>query len=235
MVMHRHALQNNKLSWKAKGLLAHMLSMPDDWTFYREELVKHSTDGIDAVRSGMQELEKHGYLKRERYQTANGQFDWQTTVYETPEQNKKPLAEKPPVEKPLVENPPVDNPTVENPRLLSTDELSNDELSTDTPNIDVIPYVEIVNYLNAVAGKQYRHTTKKTRRLIKARYNENFRFQDFKNVIDKKAAEWKHGTMEKYLRPETLFGTKFEGYLNQETGTQNTMPGMSFDPAKDRF
>lgn len=51
--------------------------------------------------------------------------------------------------------------------------------------------------------------------------NENFTEEDFKKVIDIKTKEWKNDkTMCKYLRPETLFGTKFEGYLNQENTTQ---------------
>src|SRR5690625_5960316 len=77
--------------------------------------------------------------------------------------------------------------------------------------------VEIVSYLNDVTGKNYRHTTRKTQTLIKARLNEGFAVDDFKKVIDTKYAEWKNDSkMKKFIRPETLFGTKFESYLNQE-------------------
>ncbi len=76
-------------------------------------------------------------------------------------------------------------------------------------------YKEIIDYLNIVLGTKYRYTTKKTQDSIKARLNEKFTVDDFKTVIDKKAKEWKGTDMEIYLRPETLFGTKFEGYLNQ--------------------
>jgi predicted phage replisome organizer/uncharacterized phage protein (TIGR02220 family) len=78
-----------------------------------------------------------------------------------------------------------------------------------------IPYKEIIEYLNIRLGSNYRHTTNKTKDLIKARFNEGFGLDDFKNVIDKKCVEWINSDMEKYLRPETLFGTKFESYLNQ--------------------
>ena len=78
-----------------------------------------------------------------------------------------------------------------------------------------IPYKEIVEHLNIRTGSSYKHTTKKTKELIKARYNEGFTLDNFKEVIDKKCVEWMNSDMEKYLRPETLFGTKFEGYLNQ--------------------
>lgn len=79
-----------------------------------------------------------------------------------------------------------------------------------------IPYKEIIDYLNNRTGSNYKHTTKKTKDLIKARFNEGFNIDDFKTVIDKKCVEWINDeNMNKYLRPETLFGTKFEGYLNQ--------------------
>ena len=79
-----------------------------------------------------------------------------------------------------------------------------------------VPYKEIIEYLNQRTGANYKHTTNKTKDLIKARFNEGFTLQDFKIVIDKKCVEWMNTDMQKYLRPETLFGTKFEGYLNQE-------------------
>lgn len=80
----------------------------------------------------------------------------------------------------------------------------------------VLPYEEIINYLNLKANTHYRHNIKKTQSLISARFNENFTLNDFKRVIDNKVSEWKDTEMEKYLRPETLFGTKFESYLNQK-------------------
>ena len=80
----------------------------------------------------------------------------------------------------------------------------------------VLPYEEIINYLNLKANTHYRHNIKKTQSLISARFNENFTLDDFKRVIDNKVSEWKDTEMEKYLRPETLFGPKFESYLNQK-------------------
>ena len=77
------------------------------------------------------------------------------------------------------------------------------------------PYLEIISYLNEKAGTKFKFSTAKTRSVIHARLSEGFKVDDFKTVIDKKCAEWiGDPKMEKYLRPETLFGTKFEGYLN---------------------
>lgn len=80
---------------------------------------------------------------------------------------------------------------------------------------DNIPYHEIVNYLNQVTGAHYKPSSNKTKTCIHARWQEGFRLDDFKIVINKKYNEWVGTELEKYLRPETLFGTKFESYLNQ--------------------
>lgn len=92
--------------------------------------------------------------------------------------------------------------------------------TTSNTTLEEIPYVEIINYLNHATGKNYRSSTSKNKALIKARWNDGFTKEDFQKVIDTKVAEWKNSAdMSKYLRPETLFGTKFEGYLNQQANT----------------
>lgn len=95
-----------------------------------------------------------------------------------------------------------------------------------------IPYQEVTEYLNTKAGTNYRASSKKTRELISARINEGYTLEDFKIVIDKKTREWiNDNKMKGYLRPETLFGTKFEGYLNQpakELTTKDLAPFMDF-------
>lgn len=71
-----------------------------------------------------------------------------------------------------------------------------------------------IAYLNQKLGKNYKYVDKNTK-LVNARLKEGYTIDDFKTVIDKKVTEWQNGDMAKYLRPETLFGTKFDGYLNQ--------------------
>lgn len=79
---------------------------------------------------------------------------------------------------------------------------------------EAIPYKEIINYLNEKTGSAYRASSKATQEHIRARYREGYTLEDFKTVILKKSEEWVGTEMQQYLRPETLFGTKFEGYLN---------------------
>ncbi|MCP9069033.1 MULTISPECIES: conserved phage C-terminal domain-containing protein [Streptococcus] len=82
-------------------------------------------------------------------------------------------------------------------------------------SIDNIPYKEIIDYLNSKTGKKYRDNVQKNKSLIKARWSEGYRLEDFKQVIDNMVTDWSGTKYAKYLRPETLFGTKFDGYLNQ--------------------
>lgn len=99
---------------------------------------------------------------------------------------------------------------------------SKDILSSSNEQDDV-PYKEIIDYLNLKTSKSYKHSTSKTKSLIKARWNEGFKVDDFKKVIDNKCFEWiGNSDMAKYLRPETLFGTKFEGYLNENNVAPQT-------------
>lgn len=93
---------------------------------------------------------------------------------------------------------------------------------------DHAPYQEILDYLNSKVGTSYRASNKATQRLIKARSNEGFEVEDFKKVIDIKAAAWKGDPkMSQYLRPTTLFGTKFESYLNEPMPTRQ--PANPYD------
>lgn len=98
----------------------------------------------------------------------------------------------------------------------SIDKDSAGEILCPAKQNNSIPYQEIINYLNERLNSHYKVTTNKTQSQIRARFNEGFTLEDFKTVIDKKINEWNGTPMQKYLRPETLFGTKFEGYLNQE-------------------
>ncbi len=90
-----------------------------------------------------------------------------------------------------------------------------DSDTTDTDTVSVTETItEIIFYLNSVLNTRYRVNNKVTQKHINARLKEGYTVDDFKTVIDKKTAEWRGTEMEQYLRPETLFGTKFESYLN---------------------
>lgn len=89
-----------------------------------------------------------------------------------------------------------------------------------------LPFREIIEYLNDRTGSHYKPGTAATKRHIQARLREGFALEDFFTVIDTMCGEWLEDTrMRKYLRPETLFGTKFESYLNRApSGTARDRP-----------
>ena len=76
-------------------------------------------------------------------------------------------------------------------------------------------YSLVIDYLNRKASTNYRSTTKNTQSFINARVKEGYTVEDFKKVIDSKSKDWLNTEFDKYLRPSTLFGTKFENYLNE--------------------
>lgn len=84
---------------------------------------------------------------------------------------------------------------------------------------------EVVNHLNKKTGSHYMASSRNTVSLIKARMAEGHSVDDFKTVIDVKAAEWLGTDQEQYLRPETLFSAKhFESYLNQKPRARSGTP-----------
>ncbi|CDA11222.1 conserved phage C-terminal domain-containing protein [Intestinibacter bartlettii] len=87
--------------------------------------------------------------------------------------------------------------------------------------IDNNIYSRVIDRLNNLANKKYKSTTNKTKSLIDARLNEGFTEEDFYKVIAIKVKAWKDTDMDRFLRPETLFGTKFEGYLNESEAANN--------------
>lgn len=94
---------------------------------------------------------------------------------------------------------------------------------------------EIVNYLNSKTNKNFRSTTANTIKLIKARLNEGHVIEDFKKVIDIKTKEWLNNDFEKYLRPITLFGSKFESYINENKDRSTINRIKAIEKEDDEF
>lgn len=123
-VMSNHHLRNTELSLKAKGLLSLMLSLPENWDYTTKGLAAICKDGIDSISSCIRELEKHGYIIRERMRNEKGQLT--TIEYTILEQPKNTLPEQ---EKPIRENPVLDIPA-----QLNTNKSNIKELNTDISN-----------------------------------------------------------------------------------------------------
>jgi len=121
-------LEDRRLSWKAKGLLAYLLSRPDNWNLQINHIVQQSTDGRDAVYSAINELRTYGYCYRspEKVKNESGKFTgYEYTVYEIPE----PYTGFPDMEKPDMENPYVNNKDSNKNELKFEEEEATAELS----------------------------------------------------------------------------------------------------------
>lgn len=94
-------------------------------------------------------------------------------------------------------------------------EIDKEEEIDKESNISVTLH-RIINYLNEKTDSNYRYSTKSIQDKIKARLNEKYIYEDFIKVIDIKYNEWNNTEFAKFLRPSTLFGTKFSEYLNQK-------------------
>ena len=110
---------------KAKGLHCYMLSMPDDWVFHREELVKHFSDGIKALRAALKELEEFGYVRIFAERVKGKIVGWHTVVFETPEKAKSYIPQGVEPEVPFVL---VENVLVQNRQTTNNDLTNNDYL-----------------------------------------------------------------------------------------------------------
>lgn len=103
---------------------------------------------------------------------------------------------------------------LENAKGSNTSFSNTKEYMSGKPD-EQIPYKKIIDYLNEQAGKKFK-VTEKWKTLIRARWNEGQTYDDFIKVIDTKTKQWLNDkTMNKYLRPATLFGNKFDDYLNE--------------------
>lgn len=119
-MIRKDSIQDPRLSWKGKGLIAYFLSLPDDWEIKRAHIEKQAPDGRDGLSSGLKELEKLGYIVKVQDKDSSGKFaGYHMEVHECP----------------LTEIPSTGKPYTENPQLLNTKRL----LSTKSNNNPIVP------------------------------------------------------------------------------------------------
>lgn len=132
-------LQDTRLSWKARGLLAYMLSKPDNFRFYLEELTKHAPDGLASVRAGIKELESLGYVKRFPNREKGKVLSWDMDVFEIPECDFRNLVNE------ETQQPECDFLQVEN-RSLRTNDYKNERKRYIDLRIDENEFLNIYNH-----------------------------------------------------------------------------------------
>lgn len=238
-IISNYHLKERKMSLKAKGLLTLMLSLPENWDYSISGLSAICAESEKAIKTGLDELKEFGYLKVTKI-LPNKEKGIKTIEYNY-EVFEKPFIEEKKEEKNLkirkkdeqnrtnknfnqaphyvgVDNQGVDevalpNQAVENIRQLNTNISNTKELNTNILSTNNI-YSATIDYLNKKANKNFKSDSKEHRKYIKARLNEKYTLEDFMKVIDNMCMAWIGTEWENYLRPSTLFGTKFENYLN---------------------
>ncbi len=133
-VMSNHHLRDTGLSLKSKGLLSMMLSLPEDWNYTTRGLAKICKEGMDSIGSALKELERAGYIVRNRLRDSKGKIvDVEYVIYETPHPPEPdgPCEDEPDTEHPDTENPDMDTPGLENRPQLNKDKSNPDKSKKD--------------------------------------------------------------------------------------------------------
>lgn len=232
-VISNNEVQDKRLSWKARGIFSYLWSMPDNWDFYETEVVKHAPDGRDSLRSGLMELEEHGYLKRERVRN-KGQFGgtaWIITDNPTPKtENQTPMLENPTQGSPMLENPTQENPTLQNKyhtKDLPNKGLTNKQANASSADADLsVSFNKLWNLYPKKQGKKdaFRHY-KAWRKKSKDNTDDYLlrKLNEYKAYLS--ANQWLHP-----MNGSTWFNGRFDDDYSTNNGQSYQQPQQ---PQKD--
>lgn len=156
-VIDNRILEDDRLSFKAKGILCYLLSRPDDWQVNDAHLSTIGIDGEASTRSALKEIEDAGYLVRIRHKGQRGRFEWTTYVFDEPQpRDGFPPMETPPMVTPVDDPqdgfPPVDRPPMENPRVDNRTVINT--IETKTEKQPLLPPEEPADGNDVDAGKK---------------------------------------------------------------------------------
>lgn len=215
--MANYHLKEKEMSLKAIGLLSIMLSLPENWDYSVGGLSAIRKESRNTINEILKELEKFGYLNRTRIRDEKGKIvEVEYTIYESPYLKNQDMDNRD------MENQDMDFKAQLNTNIINN--LNNKELNNNKEiykeSWECDEYVKhltkaLIEYLNEKVNRAFKSNNPKTTSLVRARLRDGFKETDFINVIETKSEEWLDTEMEKYLRPDTLFGTKFENYVNQ--------------------
>lgn len=207
-------LNNPAISFRAKGLYAYLNSKPSDWDFSIQSIAAQNLEGVDAVRSGIQELEQHGYLVRQKYQNEKGHWDIDYILYDIPMSEEAFVGF-------TNEGEPTQHTKKE---YTKKDSNTKKEISNKAKLENHGAVALVVGRINEKAKTSFKPENKETQRLILARLSE-YSLNDLMLVVEHKAAWLQDSKMREYYRPSTLFRpTHFENYLNsaRQSGAGDT-------------
>ena len=212
----------NKWEWQGKQYEC----MPGQVITSLPKIAERSGKGVSIqnVRTALKRFEKLGFLTDES--TNKNRLitivNWAIYQASDDEPNRQ-------TNKQLTGNQQATNRQLTAIKNIRTKEGKNKEVKDIVEQeLDPIPYREIIDYLNQKAGKNFKHSAAGNKKVIKARWNEGCKLDQFKRVIDIKCQDWLNDeNMNQYLQPSTLFGNKFDQYLNQRKSNSNGAPQKS--------
>lgn len=186
-------------------------------------------DGVAVIR----DWHIHNYIQKDRYHPTVYEKDKQKLKVNNTKQYELQPPKKP-IESAIQEDvSEVDTSCIQDDNEMDTEvrlgkvrlgKSKNNKKGT-SQSAEPIPYKEIIDYLNKKTGQNLHSTTKSYQRLIKARWNEGYKLQDFKTVIDNKSFEWQGTKFWKYMVPKTLFAAShFDDYLNANKRKPDSAP-----------
>lgn len=181
-------LNNNLISFKAKGLYAYIQSKPDNWDFSVEKISFQSKESAEAITTGLRELESFGYLHRARFQNSLGHWEIEYILHSDPSDNGQYL------EKPYMENPYMGDDSNNSKKESSKKDNSNKEYS----------YADFIFVLNSATNKKYKGCSKSKKQFL-ARIKEGRTEEDFKLATENSVKDPYHKENNfKYLTPEFM-------------------------------
>lgn len=159
-VMSNYHLKDSSLSLKSKGLLSMMLSLPDEWNYTTRGLAAICKEGVDSIGTALKELERAGYIKRNRLRDDKGKItDTEYVIFEKPQKEpdtQPPETDSPHMETPYTENPYMDKPNTAVPCTENTVQLNTNILNKKELNTDVSTTYPIKSYPKEPEQKQNR-------------------------------------------------------------------------------
>lgn len=219
-------INDSLISRDARFLFVYLCSKPEDWKFYTKTIEKELNCSKDSRIKYTKELMEKGWITVKQKVETKGKFG-ANEIYLNPYPNFSDTVKSP---RPKISDADK-NGDGKNPTHSNTNNNTNTNLFS---NKEVVPVLseEVLKYLNQkkpskIPFKPSRSNLKD----IEARIKEKFNLKDFKSVVDYKVAEWKDSKkMRQYIRPDTLFGSKFNGYLIQSNENE-----ISKEDGSDNF
>ena len=184
-VMSNVHLRDKKLSLKAKGLLAMILTLPEDWHYSVDGLAAISKESRASINSGLKELEKAGYLIRRQLRDEKGHLtNTEYTIYEEP---RSPCVDYLTTGSPHADDPSTDGPSAENCKGINKEKPNTEKQNTDGNKYRFNSYQELAE----VTAEEMRRERQAYSNLIKENIeydfllrNNRFSEQDIEEIFE---------------------------------------------------